>query len=199
MSAAAVELAVILAGGMSRRMGADKAATLLAGEPLVVHVANRIGPQARRLMVNAPADADLPYPLLPDTLPNRPGPLAGILAAMRHAQSIGTGKVLTVPVDAPFLPHNLVTRLASEANSDTIAVASSAGRVHPVAALWPVGLANDLEDWLADPDHRRLTDFLARHPVVEVDFPTEPTDPFFNVNTPDDLARAETLLRELRP
>lgn len=199
MSGADVDLAVILAGGLSRRMGADKAGILLAGKPLVAHVADRIAPQARQLMVNAPAGIDLPYPLLPDTLPDRPGPLAGILAAMRHAESIGTGKVLTVPVDAPFLPRDLARRLAVAADSGVIAVARSGGRLHPVATLWPAGLAADLEDWLADPAHRRLTDFLARHPVVEVDFATGQIDPFFNVNTPDDLARAETLLRELGP
>ncbi|MCL6708129.1 molybdenum cofactor guanylyltransferase [Pseudomonas sp. R2.Fl] len=199
MSEPAVDLAVILAGGLSRRMGADKAGISLAGRPLVAHVAERIAPQARRLMVNAPAGTDLPYPLLPDTLPDRPGPLAGILAAMRHAESLGAAKVLTVPVDTPFLPRDLAERLATASTGDTIAVASSGGRIHPVAALWPAALASDLETWLAEPDHRRLTDFLARHPVVGVDFALDPVDPFFNVNTPDDLARAETLLTELHP
>lgn len=194
-----VDLAVVLAGGLSRRMGADKIGVLLAGKALVAHVADRIAPQTHRLMVNAPTGTDIAYPLLPDTLPDRPGPLAGILAAMRHAESIGTDKVLTVPVDSPFLPRNLAERLAMAADVDIIAVARSGSRVHPVAALWPAGLASDLENWLADPTHRRLTDFLARHPVVEVEFTAEPIDPFFNINTPDDLARAETLWRELRP
>ncbi|MBO3760709.1 molybdenum cofactor guanylyltransferase MobA [Ciceribacter sp. L1K22] len=199
MRTQSVDLAVILAGGLSRRMGQDKATVSLAGKPLVGHVIDRLLPQARTLAINAPAPLDLPYRMLPDTRSDRPGPLAGILAAMRESARCGLPHVLTVPVDTPFLPTDLSERLGAKAAPGCIAVASSAGRSHPVVALWPSALAEDLELWLADPQNRKVTTFQARHPSIVVEFPlredpARPLDPFFNVNNADDLARAEQIV-----
>ncbi len=197
---------IILAGGLSRRMGENKAAVLLGGKAMIRHVAERLAPQVSSLAVNAPvgADAGLGLPLVPDTIAGRPGPLAGVLAGLRHAEKLARPPrhIVTAPADTPFLPRDLVERLeAALPAGDAIVVASSAGRGHPVVALWPLALADDLENWLADPENRRLQAFIARHPSASVDFaPIEtrqgPLDPFFNVNTPDDLALAKALLEE---
>lgn len=213
----AAPLAVILAGGLSRRMGTDKARLMLGGRSLIAHVAARLAPQVAAIAINVPARADLPddlpqpiapgspaYAILPDILPDRPGPLAGVLTGLFHARdTLGVTRVLTVPVDSPFLPHDLASALSAAATgTDAIAVATSAGRRHPVASLWPVTVLDDLAAWLRSPDHRRVTDFLARHTVKDVDFMTVetshgPVDPFFNVNTPEDLVEAERILKAL--
>ena len=200
--------ALILAGGLSRRMGRDKASADLAGKRMIVRVADRLGPQVDALAVNAPEGfaVDLGLPLVPDTLGGRPGPLAGVLAGLRHALATmpEATHLLTAPADTPFLPPDLVARLEDALSAtDQIVLAASAGQFHPVVALWPVSLAGDLEEWLADPGHRRLQAFIARHPSVAVDFPLLATpagdlDPFFNVNTPDDLATAERFLEALK-
>ncbi|RCW28485.1 molybdenum cofactor guanylyltransferase [Ciceribacter lividus] len=197
---------IILAGGLSRRMGENKAAVLLGGKAMIRHVAERLAPQVSSLAVNAPegADAGLGLPLVPDTIAGHPGPLAGVLAGLRHAEKLARPPrhIVTAPADTPFLPRDLVERLeAALPTADAIVVASSAGRGHPVVALWPLALADDLENWLANPENRRLQAFIARHPSASVDFaPIEtrqgPLDPFFNVNTPDDLALAKALLEE---
>ncbi|MCO6178620.1 molybdenum cofactor guanylyltransferase MobA [Ciceribacter sp. RN22] len=197
---------IILAGGLSRRMGENKAAVRLGGKAMIRHVAERLAPQVSSLAVNAPegADAGLGLPLVPDTIAGHPGPLAGVLAGLRHAQKLARPPrhIVTAPADTPFLPRDLVERLeAALPTADAIVVASSAGRGHPVVALWPLALADDLENWLANPENRRLQAFIARHPSASVDFaPIEtrqgPLDPFFNVNTPDDLALAKALLEE---
>lgn len=197
---------VILAGGLSRRMGENKAAVRLGGKPMIRHVAERLAPQVSSLAVNAPEDADagLGLSLVPDTVTGHPGPLAGVLAGLRHAEKLTPRPrhIVTAPADAPFLPHDLVEKLqAALPAGDAIVVASSMGRQHPVIALWPLALADDLESWLANPDNRRLQEFIARHPSAAVDFPPietrqGPLDPFFNVNTPDDLARANAFLEE---
>lgn len=195
--------AVILAGGLSRRMGADKAMILLSGTPLALHIARRLEPQVSTVVLNASFDHPLAdtLPLLPDSKPDRPGPLAGVLAGLRACAESADAPthILTTPCDTPFLPRNLVSRLAEQAESGTIVMASCAGRAHPVTALWPLSLADDLDRWLDDPDHRRVFDFVARHSSRTVEFelldgPFGPVDPFFNINTPEDLALAATLL-----
>lgn len=195
--------AVILAGGLSRRMGADKAMILLSGTPLALHIARRLQPQVSTVVLNAPRDHPLAgtLPLLPDSKPDRPGPLAGVLAGMRAcAERVDAPThILTTPCDTPFLPHDLVTRLAEQAETGTIVMAACAGRAHPVTTLWPLSLADDLDTWLDDPNHRRVFDFVAGHPSRTVEFelldgPFGAVDPFFNINTPEDLALAATLL-----
>ncbi|OLP48377.1 molybdenum cofactor guanylyltransferase [Allorhizobium taibaishanense] len=217
MSAATDLCGVILAGGLSRRMGADKASTLLAGRSMLEHIAKRLAPQVGQLAVNANSDQRngdpsdehsvtipgiaTPLPVIIDRLSGRPGPLAGIAGAMDFAQRASThSHVLIVPIDTPFLPTDLAQKLLTELpDRDSLVLARSLGRLHPVIGLWPVGLAEIIEDWLVKPDNRKLMVFLEDKPVVAVDFaPVEtrvgPLDPFFNVNTPDDLHQAETHL-----
>ncbi len=197
--------AIILAGGVSRRMGRDKTQMLLGGKPLIVQVLERLQAQADPVWLNAVSDypLDLGIPNCPDTRPGRPGPLAGVLAGLKALERHGGDytHLLTVPGDTPFLPLNLVERLSTKASAGTAVLAASAGRTHPVVALWPRELAADLEAWLDDPSHRRVFDFIDRHPQAVVEFPMIETDlglqdPFFNINTPDDLAQAGILLRK---
>lgn len=201
--------ALILAGGLSRRMGRDKRQAELGNRPLLVHVLERLRPQVGSLAINAPQPLaiDPGLPLVSDTLPDHPGPLAGVLAGLRHAAATRPdgSHLLTVPADTPFLPHDLVARLTKAADDPAaIVVAASQGRAHPVVALWPLSLADDLETWLGDPDNRRLQAFIERHPNRAVAFASMSTaigdlDPFFNVNTPDDLASAERFLKARAP
>ncbi|MBC2773197.1 molybdenum cofactor guanylyltransferase [Rhizobium sp. AQ_MP] len=195
--------AVILAGGQSRRMGLDKAGLKLGAEPLALQIAERLKPQVSAVYLNAPERHPLGnrIPLLSDAHPDRPGPLAGVLAGLkRFAEGAGgVTHVLTTPCDTPFLPSDLVERLVASAERGTIVMASSGGRTHPTTALWPLTLSDDLEEWLADPAHRRVFDFAARHPARAVDFPPFEgplglVDPFFNINTPEDLATAQAIL-----
>ena len=198
--------ALILAGGASRRMGRDKATAILSGQTMIARIVERLAPQVMSLAINAPQGSflDLGLPLVPDTIADRPGPLAGVLAGLRHAATTGSAThLLTVPADTPFLPRNLAATLcAAAADPQRIVLAASAGQVHPVVALWPLSLADDLETWLTDPDNRRLQAFIVRHPSLAVDFPlvetpAGPLDPFFNVNTPADLLSAERYLEAL--
>lgn len=196
--------AIILAGGLSRRMGKDKAELRLGGIPLALRIAERLRPQVSKVLLNATPGHPLAdtLPIIPDTMPDRPGPLAGILAGMKVFTETpdAPAHILTTPCDTPFLPRDLVQRLAQEAEPDTIVMAVSAGRAHPVTALWPVALADELESWLEDPAHRRVFDFIARHRARSVDFPLldgpfGPVDPFFNINTPEDLTYAGAMLQ----
>ncbi|MCB6176727.1 molybdenum cofactor guanylyltransferase [Rhodobacter sp. Har01] len=195
---------VILAGGQSRRMGGgDKGLLLLAGRPVLAHVRDRLAGQCRRLALNANGDparfAGLGLPVLPDVLPagveDSPGPLGGVLAAMDWAAGLGATEVVTVASDTPFLPLDLVARLAAAGPFAVAAGATEAGpRLHPVCGLWPVALRPALAAALAAGERRIGQWAQARGAAVAV-FPAAVPDPFLNLNTPQDLTAAEALLR----
>ncbi len=194
-------VAVVLAGGRARRMGGgDKALVQLGGRPLLRHVLDRVGPQVRALAVSANGDparfAAFGVPVLADPLPDTPGPLAGILAGMRWAARVhpDCGALLSVPTDTPFLPADLAARLLAAATpSWPLACAVSLGRRHPVVAVWPVSLADDLAAALAGGE-RVVERFAARHGLADAMFLAEAVDPFFNVNEMAGLEAAERML-----
>ena len=188
---------VILAGGQGRRMGGvDKACLPLAGRPLIAHVMDRLEPQVERLAISANGDAarfGFGVPVLVDVAGM--GPLAGIYAALSWAEPLGATAVLSAPVDAPFLPGDLCPRLclAAEAAPEGLALARAGGRVHPTFGLWPVGLRGALAAFLASGVKPKVMDFAVAHGAVEAGFAEALA--FENLNTPEDLARAEGLLR----
>lgn len=199
--------AILLAGGKASRMGGgDKCLRLLAGKPILRHVIERVAPQTAPLLLNANGDAGrfaaYGLEILPDDIAGQPGPLAGILTGLDWAAKHlpGTPHVLSISTDCPFLPTDLVSRLHHALKDGAeIAIAASNGRNHPVIGLWPVALRKDLRLALAVENQRRVESFCDRHRTVVVNFPGAmnlpggTVDPFFNANTPEDLAIAERL------
>lgn len=197
---------VLLAGGLSRRMGGgDKCLRDLAGRPMLAHVIERLGPQVGAMVINANGDparfTQFGPDVVPDTIAGFAGPLAGVLAGMRWsaAKAPEARWIVTVSTDAPFLPLDLTRRLASAVADDrTIALAASGGDVHPVIGLWPVALADDLEAQL-EGGVRKVLHWTARHTSIVVEFPfieihARDVDPFFNANTPEELDEARALM-----
>ncbi len=212
-------IGLLLAGGQSRRMFAtpgggpasgDKGLLPLGGQSMLAHVAQRLAPQVGRLVLNTNSDPDrfaaLGLPVVADTIQGFAGPLAGILAGMRWSQQNApeATHLASVSTDAPFLPSDLVARLwaAAAGRPTAIPIARSGGELHPVIGLWPVALADDLEAAL-DAGVRKVLRWTDRHGTLPVDFEMmtiggEPVDPFFNANTPEELAEARRLLERLR-
>ena len=189
---------VVLAGGRSSRLGVEKALAPLAGRPLVAHVAGRLAPQVDALFLSANGDAarfaDLGCAIVADAAPSGgAGPLAGVAAALRYAQSLGAAWLATAPCDTPFLPLDLVARLAAaaEAGGAPVAVAASRRGLEPMFALWSTALAPEVEAALAagEGGPRRL---IARLGGAEARFAD--ADAFANLNTPEDLAAAAARL-----
>lgn len=197
-------LGVLLAGGLSRRMGGgDKCLCPLAGRPILQHVIDRTRPQVVGLLLSANGDparfAAFGMPVVADVVQGFAGPLAGVLTGLEwaRAQSPAITHVATFATDTPFLPTDLVERLisAAETAGTPFAAAASGGRVHPVFGLWPVALATDLRRALVDEGVRKVRLWAARHGVVSAEFATDPIDPFFNVNSPEELEAAERMAR----
>jgi molybdenum cofactor guanylyltransferase len=199
-------IGVILAGGLARRMGGgDKPMRAIDGRTLLDCVISRLRPQCDDLLLNANGDptrfAMFGLPVVADSFSDYPGPLAGVLAALDWAasQRPSTRWVASVPGDCPFLPRDLTARLHSArrlARAD-LAAAESGGQRHPVIGLWRVDLREDLRDALHS-GVRKIAAWTEGHSVALASWSVEPVDPFFNVNTADDLAEAERLGRLLR-
>jgi len=199
---AAPVVGVVLAGGRSRRMGGgDKSFALLSGLPLVAHAVTRLAPQVAAIVVSANAAPErylaLGLPVVADTVPGFAGPLAGFLAGMEWAGANVplAMHVVTVATDTPFFPTDLVARLSAAAGPEGMAVARTGGRIHPVFALLPVSAGADLTRFIAAGGSLKVADWLARHDVAAVDFDDDAPgfDPFLNINTPEDLIRAEAI------
>lgn len=199
-------LGVVLAGGLARRMGGgDKALVRIGQQTILERALARFAPQCEKVILNANGDparfAAFGLPTVPDSVGGFAGPLAGILAGLEwaaaHAPDLGW--MASVPGDCPFLPRDLVSRLhaARTVGGNRLACARSGTWRHPVVGLWPVALRDDLRHALVVEDLHKIEVWTARHGVAIADWPTEPVDPFFNVNTPEDAAEAGRLAASL--
>jgi molybdopterin-guanine dinucleotide biosynthesis protein A len=203
---------VVIAGGLSRRMGGgDKTLLDLGGATMLGRIIDGLRPQVASIIINANGDASrfagFGLPVVADEIADYPGPLAGILAGMRWslAHVPAARHIATVSSDAPFFPADLVARLttAVAGRAGAIALARSGGEVQPIIGLWPVTLVDDLAAKLAAGARRVLT-WAQRHPLVDVDFADVEVrgrriDPFFNANTPGDFALIRELLGGAKP
>jgi molybdenum cofactor guanylyltransferase len=205
MADSPVTLGLVLAGGLARRMGGgDKARIRVGGATILQRVLACLTPQCGRVIINANGDparfSDAGLAVIADSVPDFAGPLAGILAGLDFAAANmpECEWLVSVPGDCPFLPKNLVARLheARAAAALPLACARSGEWRHPVVALWPVGLRDDLRHALVSEGLHKIELWTARHGVAIAEWPDAPVDPFFNVNTPEDAVRAETLAAE---
>lgn len=187
---------VILAGGEGRRIGGGKPYRMLAGKTLL----ERAISQARgwsdqvAVAVRDPEQLQGAAVAIIEDHPDIEGPLGGLSAALRYARDKGLDAVLTIPADMPFLPQDLQVRFCDAIGGRCAAVAASAGRLHPVCGLWRVAALDLLPDYL-DSGRRSLGDFAGEVGMVAVSWDARPHDPFFNINSAEDLVAAERLAR----
>jgi molybdopterin-guanine dinucleotide biosynthesis protein A len=206
----------LLAGGLSSRMGRDKGPLAIGGKPMIEHVIARLRPQVHRILISGNDEPErfsgYCLPVVPDAIKEaadgseaRAGPLAGLHAALMWAgrETPDARYLLTVPVDTPFLPRDLTLRLAQGLRSAgaTSAIAASGGRQHPVIGLWPIAQLPAVAAAIAG-GMRAMHRFAEQQKSAVVEFASTTArgvevDPFFNVNTPDDLKRAEGLFAAL--
>ena len=200
-------LGLVLAGGLARRVGGgDKALIEIGGVTILDRVLAGLKPQCSAIILNANGDparfARFKLPVVADSVPDFAGPLAGILAGLDWAAGNmpETHWLASAPGDCPFLPADLVARLheARLAAGVPLACARSGDWRHPVAGLWKVDLREDLRRALVDEDLHKIEVWTARHGVGLAEWPDQPVDPFFNVNTPEDRGRAEAIAAQKR-
>jgi molybdenum cofactor guanylyltransferase len=201
-------IGILLAGGRASRMGGgDKCLKEVGGLTLLAHVVDRLAPQCALLILSANGTAerfaDFALPVCGDDVPDFAGPLAGILAGLDFAAARDPAMswALSAPADTPFLPDDLVARLdaARRSQGAVLASARSGRTAHSAVALWPVSLRHDLRHALVDGGIRKVSAFLSRYRLAYADWDVEPFDPFFNVNTAEDLLAAETIWAGIKP
>ena len=191
-------LGVILAGGQATRMGGgDKGRLVLGGRPLFSHVIDRFEPQVAGLALNANGDPerlrDLGLPVLADSIAGFAGPLSGVLAGLDWAATLGASHIVSAAADTPFLPCDLVPhlQLAAENSPTGMALAASPSGRQPTFGLWPVALREDLRAAL-EGGLRKVVQWTTQHGAATAEFSQD--EAFFNINTPDDLAKADTMI-----
>jgi molybdopterin-guanine dinucleotide biosynthesis protein A len=197
---------IILAGGRATRMGGgDKGLRVVGGQRLIDHVITRLSAQCSPLAINANGDparlAEFGLPVLADSLPDHPGPLAGVLAGLDWAASLGASAIITAAADTPFFPTDLAQRLIANAGPSGLCLAASAdasGKMHrqPTFGLWPTALRHDLRAALTG-GLRKIVLWTDSHNAGAAEFPSHPFDPFFNINTPQDIVEAEKLMGQV--
>lgn len=205
-------LGVILAGGQATRMGGgDKGLLRVGGKTLLDRVIDRLEPQVAACALNANGDASrfagVDLPVIADSIDGFAGPLAGVLAGLDWAAEQGADSIVTVAADTPFFPCDLVPRLlfAADDMAQPLVLAATKGEAktksksrsglirHPTFGLWPVALRDDLRRFITG-GGAKVVIWTEQHGGREALFPTDAGDPFFNVNTPEDLAKAEALV-----
>jgi molybdopterin-guanine dinucleotide biosynthesis protein A len=194
---------VILAGGRAERMGGgDKGLRVVGGKAILARVIERVQPQVDALVLNANGDparfAAFGLPVVPDSIPDFAGPLAGVLAGLdwTAANPPQAQFVVTVPADGPFVPRDLVRHLADTLTIEDaeVVTAASGAQTYPVVGLWPVRLRQALHEALTKEGIHKIDAWTRRFRRAVATFPSEPVDPFFNANTPEQLAEAERLV-----
>ena len=199
-------IGVILAGGQARRMGGgDKILLKIGGQSILRHVMERLSGQCQALILNAngPPErfSETRLPVIPDTIPDHAGPLAGILAALDWVAEAHPAcqTLLSTAGDTPFLPDDLVSRLetARQSAATPLACAQSGDRLHPPCALWPVSMRFALREALLSEAMRKMETFMTRQGCATARWDTQPVDPFFNINQPEDVSKAEGMLLRL--
>lgn len=198
---------LVLAGGLSRRMGGgDKCLLPLGDRTVLAHVLDRVRPQVSRAVLNANGDparfAAYGLPVVPDIVDGFAGPLAGVLTGLDWAARNAPQAqwVASFAADTPFLPTDLVPRMldAVAGGKADMACAASGGRAHPVFGLWPLRLLDDLRDAVVVRGIRKVDAWTANYRVARVEFGIDDNiDPFFNANTPEDMEKASGLLNHL--
>ena len=201
---------IILAGGLSRRMGGgDKGLLMLGKTTIIERVIDKISPQVGSLAININGDSsrfpDYKLPIIPDSIKGYLGPLSGILAGMEWAFKNGNRYIATVAADTPFLPDDLIKRLHAMVKSKNLNIGIAASRIlrrddvfiHPTFGIWEVALKDDLRDALAN-DTRKIMFWAKKFKLDYYYFDTSDklSDPFFNINTPDDLEEAKYRLKK---
>nr|WP_281356572.1 molybdenum cofactor guanylyltransferase MobA [Sulfitobacter algicola] len=196
-----------MAGGQATRMGGgDKGFLQLGGKSILQHVIDRLSPQVGAMAINANGDpnrfASYDLPVLADTIDDFAGPLAGVLAGLDWAATQGADAIVTAAADTPFFPCDLVPQLilAAQTAETDIALAATPDPKrgtarHPTFGLWPVALRDDLRTALND-GLRKVVLWTDRHGAATAHFTVDGIDPFFNVNTPEDLENAQAMLKE---
>ncbi len=198
---------IVLAGGLSTRMGGqDKCLMHLGEQTLLEKTISRLSPQVDMIAVNTNSDAEeykqTSLPILPDTFEGFAGPLAGVLAGMEWAAGNGADCIATVAADTPFFPKDLVRVMhkALAGQSGAIAIAETPAEDarfynHPTFGLWPVALRDDLRGAL-EQGVRKVIQWAKPHGVAKATFTSDPFDPFFNVNRPEDFQKAQEFLKD---
>ena len=194
--------AAIIAGGQSHRMGGvEKAFVEINGKSILDWIIARLAPQVERLVINANGDAaryqGTGLSVIADLRRDVGTPLAGLHASLHWAKINGFGRLLTVPSDAPFLPIDLVNKLAAVAQP--AAIAASGGQSHFLTGLWPSGFYESLDDAITKEKLFRVKNWVVLAKAVTVTWPVVPFDPFFNVNTSEELVEARRIAAEYAP
>jgi len=199
-------LGAILAGGKSKRMGKDKLFLELDNKKLIEHTTNKVKKYLKKIIIITHQDNDFfsknNLTVVRDCIAGQLGPLVGILTAMKWARENMTecSWVATFPCDTPFFPEIIIENFIQESKKkeSLILCASSHGRKHNIFGLWSLDLYDKLEDDLINKKVRKVQDWTEKNKIKNLELKFKNYDPFFNINTKEDLEVAKKLIKKIK-
>jgi len=199
-------LGAILAGGQSKRMGKDKLFLELNNKKLIEHTIDKVKKYLKKIIIITNQDNEFFFKnnltTVKDCIEGQLGPLVGILTAMKWAKE-NLSKCLwiaTFPCDTPFFPESIIKNFIeeSEKKESLILCASSHGRKHNIFGLWSLDLYDKLKDDLINKKVRKVQDWTEKNKIKNLEFKFKDYDPFFNINTEEDLEFAKKLSKKIK-
>jgi len=199
-------LGAILAGGQSKRMGKDKLFLELDNKKLIEHTIDKVKKYLKKIIIITNQDNEFfsknNLTTVKDTIEGQLGPLVGILTAMKWAKEnlSKCSWIATFPCDTPFFPESIIKRFIeeSEKKESLILCASSHGRKHNIFGLWSLDLYDKLKDDLINKKVRKVQDWTEKNKIKNLEFKFKDYDPFFNINTEEDLEFAKKLSKKIK-
>jgi len=199
-------LGAILAGGQSKRMGKDKLFLEFNNKKLIEHTIDKVQKYLKKVIIITNQDNEFFFKnnltTVKDCIEGQLGPLIGILTAMKWAKEnlSRCSWIATFPCDTPFFPESIIESFIeeSEKKESLILCASSHGRKHNIFGLWSLDLYDKLKDDLKNKKVRKVQDWTEKNKIKNLEFTFKDYDPFFNINTEEDLEFAKKLSKKIK-
>ena len=195
-------LGVILAGGKSKRFGQEKSQVKLGDKTLLEHSLSKLKSKFDKILIVTNSNTIKDYKTINDCIEGQLGPLVGVLSAMKWIKKnkFSYNWIATFPCDTPFFNISIIEEFfkASKLNDNLLYFVKSKEKRHNIFGLWSLKLIEILEKDIIENNYRKVEKWANKIGVKTINVSYDDIDPFFNINTKEDLVEAEKILKNYK-